>query len=147
MRIALFQPEADPYTPRQDMTGLGNFLMLRVERPDEEFYLRISASKTFMGRGHTAWSPGSQILGATDVPFAFAGNGAVNRIIGPIRPIMRDGAAYIAIDFRETPVQFRYERTGLQSLYNTQVPLDSRKLVGYGHLRTVRLEQKKARRH
>ena len=131
-RIALFQPEADPYTPRQDMTGLGNFLMLRVERPDEEFYLRISASKTFMGRGHTAWSPGSQILGATDVPFAFAGNGAVNRIIGPIRPIMRDGAAYIAIDFRETPVQFRYERTGLQSLYNTQVPLDSRKLVGYG---------------
>jgi hypothetical protein len=131
-RIALYQQEADPYTRQQDITGLGRFLLLRVEQPDEEFYLRISASKTFMGRNHTAWSPGSKVLGATDVPLAFPGNGAVNRIIGPIRPVYRDGAAYIAIDLNETPVQFPFERTGLQSLYNTMVPLDSRKLVAYG---------------
>jgi hypothetical protein len=66
------------------------------------------------------------------VPLAFPGNGAVNRIVGPIRPVMRDGAAYIAIDLAETPVQFAYERTGLQALYNTVVPFDSRKLVAYG---------------
>src|SRR5690606_3935638 len=47
-RIALYQPEADPYTALQDMTGLGRFLLLRVEQPDDEFYLRIAASKTFM---------------------------------------------------------------------------------------------------
>ncbi len=131
-RISLYQPEADPFTTLQDMTGLGRFMLLRVERPDEEFYLRISASKTFMGRGHTAWSPGSRVLGEHDVPLAFSGHGAVNRIVGPIRPVMRDGAAYIAIDFNETPFQFPSKRGGLQSLYNTNVPLDSRKLVGYG---------------
>ena len=131
-RIAIYQPEADPYTPQQDITGLGRFLLLRVEQPDEEIYLRISASKTFMGRGHTAWSPGSRVLGAANVPLAFPGNGAVNRIVGPIKPVYRDGAAYIGIDFNETPVQFPFDRTGLQSLYNTIVPLDSRKLVAYG---------------
>lgn len=131
-RIAIFQQEADPYTNQQDITGLGRFLLLRVEQPDSEFYLRISASKTFMGAGHTSWSPGSQILGESPVPLAFPGNGAVNRIVGPIKPVLRDGAAYIAIDFKELPVQFPFKRTGLQSLYNNVVPLDSRKLVAYG---------------
>ncbi len=131
-RIAIYQQEGDPATRKQDFSGLGRFLLLRVEQPDEEFYLRISATKTVMGRGHTAWSPNSRVLGATDVPLAFPGHGAVNRIVGPIRPVFRDGAAYIAIDFNETPVQFPFKRRGLQSLYNTQVPLDARKLVGYG---------------
>lgn len=131
-RIAIFQPEADPHTPLQDINGLGRFLVLRVERPDEEFYLRISASKTFLGPGRTGWSPGSEIIGQENVPLPFRGHGAVNRIVGPIRPILKEGAAYIAIDFHETPRQYRDERTGLQSLYNTNVPLDSRKLVAYG---------------
>ena len=131
-RIALYQPEADPYTDLQDMTGLGRFLLLRLEQADEEFYLRISASKTFMRGGNTAWSPGSYILGASKIPLPFAGNGAANRIVGPIRPIHRDGAAYLAIDFNEIPVQFPYTRSPLEALYNTEVPLDSRKLVAYG---------------
>jgi hypothetical protein len=131
-RISLYQPEADPYTELQDITGLGRFMLLRVEQPDQDFYLRISASKTFMRGGHTAWSPGSQLLGETKMPLSFVGNGAVNRIIGPIRPIYRDGAAYVAIDLNEIPVQFPYTRGPLEALYNTEVPLDSRKLVAYG---------------
>ena len=130
-RIAIFQPEADLYTDRQDMTGIGRFLLLRVERPDEEFFLRIAATKTFMGAGHTAWSPGARVLAATDVPLRFPGSGAVNRIVGPVRPVFRDGAAYVAIDFNEQPAQFPSPRAGLQALYNTVVPLDSRKLVAY----------------
>jgi len=131
-RIAIFQPEADLYTERQDMTGIGRFLLLRVERPDDEFYLRIAATKTFMGAGNTAWSPGARILASRDVPLDFTGSGAVNRIIGPIRPVRLDGAAYLAIDFNQQPVQFPSPRSGLQALYNTVVPLDSRKLVAYG---------------
>jgi len=130
-RIAIYQPEADPDTPRQDFTGMGRFLLLRVENPDDEIYLRISASKTRI-HGHTAWLPGSKVLGETVVPLAFSGNGAVNRIIGPIRPVMRDGAGYIAIDFNESPVQFQPKRTGLQTLYHNEVPLDARKLIAFG---------------
>ena len=130
-RIAIYQPEADLYTDRQDMTGIGRFLLLRVERPDEDFFLRIAATKTFMGSGHTAWSPGARILAEQDVPLRFTGNGAVNRIIGPVRPVKLDGAAYLAIDLNEAPVQFPSPRAGLQAMYNTVVPLDSRKLVAY----------------
>lgn len=131
-RIAIYQSEADLYTERQDITGLGRFMLLRVERPDPEFYLRLSATKTFMGKGHTLWSPGARVLAEAEVPFRIQGGGAVNRIIGPIKPVIRDGAAYIAIDLNEAPTQFPSERTGLQALYNTNVPLDSRKLVAYG---------------
>ena len=131
-RIAMYQPETDPFTRTQDITGLGRFMLLRVEQPDREIYLRVLASKTFMRGAHTAWSPGSHVIGENDVPLAFRGNGAVNRIIGPIRPIYRDGAAYVAIDLNEIPVQFPYKRSRLESLYNTVVPLDSRKLVAYG---------------
>ncbi|MFM8334303.1 MAG: hypothetical protein ACKODK_01965, partial [Opitutaceae bacterium] len=131
-RIAIFQPEADLYTDRQDMTGIGRFLLLRVERPDEEFFLRIAATKTFMGAGHTAWSPGARVLANRKMPLPPQGSGAMNRIVGPIRPVILDGAAYLAIDFNESPVQFPSPRAGLQALYNTVVPLDSRKLVAYG---------------
>lgn len=131
-RISLYQPEADPYTKKQDIIGLGRFMVLRVERPDQEFYLRVSASKTFMRSANTAWNDGSRILGEQDVPLNFRGNGAANRIVGPIRPVRVGDEAYIAIDFHETAVQFPHERHGLQALYNQIVPLDSRKLVGYG---------------
>jgi hypothetical protein len=131
-RISMYQPEADPYTERQDITGMGRFLLLRVEQADEEIHLRISASKTFMRGGRTAWSPGSRVIGENTVPLDFRGNGAANRIVGPIRPVRLDGAAYVAIDLNEIPVQFPYKRGRLESLYNTMVPTDSRKLVAYG---------------
>ena len=141
-RIGMYQQEADPHTPDHDITGLGRFLLLRVEQPTEEIYLRIALSKTFMGANHTSWTPprnrvftaaeAPRILAQKDVPLGFVGHGAVNRIIGPLRPVWQDGAAYVAIDLAETPVQFPYKRRGLQSLYNTRVPLDSRLLVAYG---------------
>ena len=130
-RIAIFQQEADPYTSRQDFTGIGRFLLLRVERPDAELYVRLLATKTFMGPGHTAWSPEAKLLGTEPVPLGLPGHGAVNRILGPVRPVILGGAAYLALDLHELPVQFPYERGGLASLYNRQVPLDSRKLVAY----------------
>ena len=141
-RIGMYQQEADPHTPDHDITGLGRFLLIRIEQPTAEIYLRIALSKSFMGANHTSWTPprnrvftaeeAPRILAQKDVPLGFVGNGAVNRIIGPIRPVWQDGAAYVAIDLAETPVQFPYKRRGLQSLYNTRVPLDSRLLVAYG---------------
>lgn len=141
-RIAMYQQEADPHTPDHDITGIGRFLLIRVEQPTEEIYLRVALSKTFMGANHTSWTPprnrvlapgeAPRVLAQTDVPLNFVGNGAVNRIIGPIRPVWQDGAAYVAIDLAEQPVQFLEKRRGLQALYNTRIPLDSRLLVAYG---------------
>eukprot|EP01035_Chromulina_nebulosa_P040906 gene40906-55283_t len=117
-------------------------MLIRVEQPTDEIYLRIAATKTFLGRGRTSWTPprtrtlaadeAPRILATTDVPLNFIGHGAANRIIGPLRPVLKDGAAYIALDFAEIPQQFVPNRRGLQSLYNTDIPLDSRLLVAYG---------------
>ncbi len=141
-RIAMYQQEADPHTPDHDITGIGRFMLLRVEQPTEEIYLRIAVSKTFMGKNHTSWTPprsrelaeneSPRVLASKDISLGFVGNGAVNRIIGPIKPVWQDGAAYVAIDLAETPFQFTPKRRGLQALYNTKIPLDSRLLVAYG---------------
>jgi hypothetical protein len=145
-RIAMYQQESDPHTRDHDITGIGRFMLIRVEQPSEEIYLRIAATKTFMGmtKGvtRTTWTPARsrelaeneapRILAQKDIPLGFVGNGAVNRIIGPIRPVWQDGAAYVAIDFAELPAQFMPKRSGLQALYNTNIPLDSRLLVAYG---------------
>jgi hypothetical protein len=141
-RIALFQQEADPFSAEQDIAGLGRFMLIRVEQPTEEIYLRVAVTKTFLGRGRTSWTPprsrvlaadeAPRVLATTDLPFNFTGHGAVNRIIGPLRPVIKDGAAYIALDFAEMPRQFVPHRRGLELLYNTEIPLDSRLLVAYG---------------
>ena len=141
-RIGIYQQEADPHTSLQDITGLGRFMLIRVEQPTEEIYVRVALSKSFMGSKHTSWTPersrvlsaaeAPRILAQKDVPLGFVGHGAVNRIIGPLRPVWQDGAAYLALDLAETPVQFPYKRRGLQSLYNARIPLDSRLLVAYG---------------
>ena len=95
-RIGMYQQEADPHTSQQDITGLGRFLLIRVEQPTEEIYLRVALSKSFMGSKHTSWTPersrvlaateGPRILAQKDAPLGFVGHGAVNRIIGPLRP-------------------------------------------------------------
>ena len=129
--IGLYQQEKDPFSADQDMTGLGRFLLLRIERPSQPLYLRIAASKSLMGSGRTAWSRRGKILAQQEIPLAFAGDGAVNRIIGPIQPVWLDGSAYIALDFGETAGYFPFHRTGLQALYHADVPLDSRLLVAF----------------
>jgi elongation factor G len=79
-----------------------------VEQPDQEFYVRILASKTFMGRGHTAWSPGSQLLGASPVPIVVP-VGAEDNFTGVVdllkmKSIIWDEASQgMKFDYRDIP--------------------------------------------
>ena len=130
-RIALFQQEPDLFAPGHDFVGLGRFLLLRVERPTEQIYVRLAATRTQL-LGRTGWSPRALVQGATDQPFGALGHGAFNRIVGPLRPLWHEGAAYVAIDFMEMPEPVPDFRHGLKALYHTDVPLDSRRLVGWG---------------
>jgi hypothetical protein len=130
-RIAIFQQEPDLFNPGHDFAGLGRFLLLRVERPTEQIYLRFAATRTQL-LGRTGWSQRALIHAATDQPIGAVGHGAINRIIGPLQPLWHEGAAYVAIDFMETPGPVPDFRHGLKALYHTDVPLDSRRIVGWG---------------
>ncbi|MDD3179154.1 MAG: hypothetical protein PHQ04_02255 [Opitutaceae bacterium] len=130
-RIALFQQEPDRYAPGHDCNGLGRFTLLRVERPTPEIYLRIAATRTLLYQ-RTGWNARAKVHGAEDLPLGAVGHGAFNRIIGPLKPQWHDGVAYLAIDFGEIPQTLRDRRQGLKALYNRQVPLDFRRIVGWG---------------
>ena len=130
-RIAIFQQEPDLMIPGREFSGLGRFLLLRVERPTDPFYLRISATRTLLF-GRTEWGQNVTVLAKEDQPLGRLGHGAFNRFIGPLHPVWHEGNAYIAIDFAEIPTTVADFRHGLKALYHTDVPLDSRRLIGWG---------------
>ncbi|HVU34801.1 MAG TPA: hypothetical protein VHE61_15315 [Opitutaceae bacterium] len=129
-RIAFFQQEQDLFAPGHDFNGIGRFMLLRIENPSPEVYLRISATRTLV-TGRTAWSPKAVVHGVTDLPLGAVGNGSFNLFIGPLRPEAFEGAHYLAIDFAEFPRLLLDYRTGLKRLYNRKVPLDYRRLNGW----------------
>lgn len=130
-RIALFQQEADPYNPGSTFIAMGRFILMRVENPDQEFYVRLSATRSAL-KPRLPWSPRARVLGRSDHPLGVEGDGAFNRFIGPIRPLWHEGAAYIALDFSETPRPVADQRSGMKALYHTGIPLDPRRIVGWG---------------
>ena len=130
--ISFFQQEQDTMAKTGDFNGIGRFLLLRVEKPTDSFYLRFAGTKTLLGRDNTAWSKAAAVLGATTTPLHLVGNGAVNRIVGPLRPVWVDGAAYVALDFHQVPIAFPFKRHGLQALYDTYISIDYRRLIGFG---------------
>jgi hypothetical protein len=130
--ISFFQQEPDRLNHTGDFNGIGRFLLLRVENPSTPFYLRFSGTKTALGKNNTAWSADATVLSAKPTPLHLVGSGAVNRIVGPLQPVWVDGVAYIALDFHQQPIAFPFERRGLQALYNTYIPIDYRRLIGFG---------------
>jgi hypothetical protein len=131
-KISFLQQEPDPYRPGLAMNGIGRFFLFRVINPTPTLYLRVAATKTVMGPNNKSWSPAAVVRGERDVPLGLVGAGAENRIVGPITPVWVDGGAYIAVDFAQAPVAFPIKRSGFANLYNRTVPLDYRRLVGFG---------------
>jgi hypothetical protein len=129
-RISFFQQETDLFAPDRDFHGLGRFMLLRIERPTDELYLRMAATRT-LHPNRSAWKPEAVVHGATDLPLGAIGSGAFNLFVGPIRPYVFEGAHYIAIDLAEVAQPIMDRRAGLKALYNRYVPLDYRRLVGW----------------
>ena len=131
-KISYFQQEDDYFGNHSYFNGIGQFMLLRIENPSPMIYLRISATKTLMGNGHTAWSPGAAILADNRLSLGAVGSGAINLIVGPLKPVWLDGEAYVAIDFNQTAISLPTRRTWLKALYNSNINLDYRRLVGFG---------------
>ncbi|MSU22442.1 MAG: hypothetical protein EXS32_01310 [Opitutus sp.] len=129
-RISFFQQESDIYSPGHDFNGLGRFMLLRVEHPSEKIYLRLAATRSMVA-GYTAWKPAALVHAAEDRSLGLIGHGAFNLFVGPLVPRMFEGAAYVAIDFVDSPRVVLDYRSGLKNLYNRDVPLDYRRLIGW----------------
>lgn len=129
--ISFFQQEPDQFAPGRDFNGIGRFMLLRVEHPTDQIYLRIAATRTLLN-GRTAWRPDAVVHATDDHPLGAVGNGAFNLFVGPLRPKIYEGVAYLAIDFSEIAQVIFDRRTGLKLLYHRDIPLDYRRLLGWG---------------
>ena len=128
--ISFFQQEADPFNRGGDFNGLGRFMLLRVEHPTGEIYLRIAATRTVLP-GRTEWKPGAVVHAENDQPLGAVGSGAFNLFVGPLQPRKFDDAWYVAIDFAEITQVILDRRDGLKAMYNRFIPLDYRRLLGW----------------
>lgn len=130
--ISYFQQENDYFREHAYFNGIGQFLLLRVENPSPLIFVRIAATKTLMGGGHTEWSSKATLIGERSVTLGAVGSGALNLIVGPLKPVWLDGNAYIAIDFNQSAISVPTHRSWLKALYNSSINLDYRRLVGFG---------------
>jgi hypothetical protein len=131
-KISYFQQELDYYGDHTGFNGIGQFMLLRIEKPSPRVYLRVSATKTLMDYGNKTWSKEAKIMGTNTVSLGALGSGALNLIAGPITPFILDGASYIALDFNQSPAAMPNRRNGIKALYNASINLDYRRLVAYG---------------
>lgn len=128
--ISFFQQETDPYAPSRTFNGLGRFMLLRVENPTDEIYLRVAATRTLLPK-RTPWSEKAVVHAEQDMPLGAIGTGAFNLFIGPLRPHKFQNAHFIAIDLTDFPKPILDPRTGLKAAYNRFIPLDYRRLLGW----------------
>jgi len=131
-RISYFQQESDYYGTHSQFNGIGQFMLLRIENPSPQIYLRVSATKTLMGNGNNTWNSEAKIIGQNNVNLGAIGSGAMNVIAGPITPYVLDGISYIALDFNQPAVAMPTNRHGIKAFYNANINLDYRRLVAYG---------------
>jgi len=130
-RISYFQQEGDYYGNRTGFNGIGQFMLLRIEKPSSHIYLRVSATKTLMGNGNNTWDTGAKVLGKSTVKLGAVGSGAINLIAGPITPFVLNGVSYIALDFNQPAIAMPSHRHGIKAFYNSSINLDYRRLVAY----------------
>lgn len=129
---SFYQVERDFFNPGRYFSSLGRFMLLRVENPSEQVYLKVSLTKSVMGLGQTRLNLPAKALGRETLAADFTGAGAATVFIGPLHPVSLQGANYLAVDFGQAGHRVDRSRSGVMAWYNADVLLDWRELVAYG---------------
>jgi hypothetical protein len=130
-KISFYQKEKDSYSPNQSMAGIGRYFLFEVTSPSPKLYLRVAVTKSILGNGRTHLFENALVKGKYDLPINFKGNGAANLFIGPLSPLVINGASYLALDFGEEGQVSEKDTRGIMGLYGKKTPVDPRYLIGY----------------
>ncbi|HEY0863393.1 MAG TPA: hypothetical protein VGD97_04760 [Lacunisphaera sp.] len=129
---SFYQVERDFFNPGRYFSSLGRFMLLRVENPSDQVYLKVSLTKSVMGRGRTRLNLPAKVLGRETLAAGFTGAGSASVFVGPLQPVTLHGASYLAVDFGQAGQRVDRSRSGVMAWYNAEVLLDWRELVAYG---------------
>jgi hypothetical protein len=132
VKASYYPFEKDFFRPGKRFYGIGRYFLFEVRNPAVPLRIRVSLSRTQVGDGRTGLPRGAIVLADQDSNLGLVGAGAANIFSPPIRPVSVKGHHFIAIDFGDELIAPPNRKQGLMRLYNEEIPIDTRLLVGYG---------------
>jgi putative transposase len=128
--ISFFQLEPDVLYHGQTMMGIGRYLLFETINPSPKVRIVLEMTDTLQWDSENKLPPVAAI-GTERLPFGIAGRGSMRRCSPPIVPQKIDGHDYNGIDMGRDGQHFREVRTGLMTLYGTDIRRDHRAMVGF----------------
>lgn len=128
--VSFYELQPDYYFPTRTMAGLGQYALFRVLGPTAGMRLEINYTFSFIHNGSNA-IPHSVVVGARRAPLPVVGRGSARVISPPITPQIIDGEPYLLVDVGQRARISYDRRRGLDALFGTSVPMDTRRLTGY----------------
>ncbi len=127
--VALWQRESD-FAGSGGIQAMGRHVLFEV------FNARLGSRVLFeFTRGPLAADgqalPPAEIIGDGRSKFEFVGHGAARMLSAPVTARTIEGRTYVAVDVGVAPQQIMTFRRGVANLYNRQLSLDPRNIVGW----------------
>ncbi len=130
-RVSMYQPENDYFYPQATMVSMGRASLLRVLNPSRGFRLALEYTAS-LNADHENRIPPVSVIGATRQFLDVEGRGSARFFSPPIQPQDIGGGAYFLLDMGTWGFRFPTPRTGLMALYGRDIPLDFRRITGFG---------------
>lgn len=128
---AFYQLEPDLFFASSTMTALGQHLLFQVVNPSTSMRVAFSFTASLNANGDNRLPPAS-VIGDERQILPLVGRGSARVFSEPITSQGIEGTPFLAIDMGVVGSRFNSQRSGLMQLYGTEVPLDRRRLVGFG---------------
>lgn len=142
--VSLYQLESDYFSRPATMAGIGRLLLFQVLKPSSRFRVEVSLTSSLKGDGANLIPPVSAV-GVRRRPFAVVGRGAAQVFSPPIEAQSILGNSYFGLDMGVDGKPFPEKRLGPMGWFHKNVPLDGRRLVGFGRDFSILTEQEYAR--
>ena len=127
--VALWQRELD-FASSGGMQAIGRHVLFEVfnARPGSRLLLEFTRS-SLAADGQAL--PPVEVIGAGRSDIGFVGYGAARMLSAPVTARTIEGRTYVAIDVGVAPQRIMTFRRGVANLYNRQLSLDPRSIVGW----------------
>ncbi len=129
--VSRWPPERDVFKSSNTFYGVGRHLLFEVIRPTPNVRLRLSLTRTLTGGGRTALPESAEVHAGSNERLDLVGAGAANITSSPLKLYERNGRFYFALDFGTSGSYFPSHKTGLMRMFNTDIPIDNRQMVGF----------------
>jgi len=130
-RTGLYQLEPDYFLPGGTMAGVGRYLLLEVINPSPSVRIVLDLTTSLKGNGTNTIPSRIRVIGTHDVFMKSEGRGAARLISPPVVPQTIFGQRYVGLDLGVAGSLFPEHRLGVMKLYNLDIPVDGRRLVGF----------------